>query len=573
MKIKGKMLVSFLVVILIVLTVFVWGIVSVMRNSEAIKVVEGEVVPATMSLLELQLCVVQIQQWLTDISATKAAVGYDDGFKEAERYYLRANEILDQLIKEHENESEFHQKLVKNKEALASYYEMGKRMANAYINEGTEAGNRIMDQFDKVAEKLREPLGAMVNEHRKELKASVEGINSRSIFIEIFFIIGALMATILSIIIALFITNMITRPLNTLVRRLKDISEGEGDLTARLEVKSKDELGDVALNFNTFIESIHDIVAQVMVAAQNLAQAVDQITTGNQNLSQRTSEQASSLEEIASTIEEATATIKQNADNAQEANQMSEDSLRLGNEGDQVVIEAVESINDISQSSKKIGDIISVINEIAFQTNLLALNAAVEAARAGEQGRGFAVVAGEVRNLAQRAGSAAKEIGQLIKDSVDKIDRGTALSNKSGEALKEIVESIKKMVQFISEIAVASEEQRQGIDQINVAISEMDSMTQQNAALVEETASASEEMANQAQELIEMMGKFKLNDAVKDMVDSAHHKEIHLRAAQLETSRMPAKKGNGDGKKPSAGMIDSQKAVKEALVEEGFEEF
>jgi methyl-accepting chemotaxis protein len=362
-------------------------------------------------------------------------------------------------------------------------------------------------------------------------------------------------------------------------RRLIDVVEvadmlAQGDLTKRVERTQKDEFGDLANSMNKSIDDLEQLISDIVAAMQNLAQAVEQISSGNQNLSQRTSEQASSLEEVASTIEQATATIKQNAENAQEANRMSEDSLQLGEEGNRVVVDAVTSINEISDSSKKIGEIISVINEIAFQTNLLALNAAVEAARAGEQGRGFAVVAGEVRNLAQRAGSAAKEISVLIKDSLDKVDRGTELSNKSGEALKEVIASIRKMGQFISEIAAASEEQRQGIDQINIAISEMDSMTQQNAALVEETASASEEMANQAQDLIGMTERFRLRDAIKGKIEREKRREIHLHAAELNKKGIvEAKAGDGDGKGKVIVPVPAVKSSHDELIEQGFEEF
>ena len=239
---------------------------------------------------------------------------------------------------------------------------------------------------------------------------------------------------------------------------------------------------------------------------------MEQITSGNQNLSQRTSEQASSIEEIASTIEEAATTIKQNAENAERAREITDAGAVRSMEGNRVAMDAVSSIKDMNDSSKKIANIIAVINEIACQTNLLALNAAVEAARVGEQGRGFAVVAGEVRNLAQRSGNAAKEIGVLINDTVNKIEKSTALVTRTGGSLNEIAESAKDTAHIISEIAAASQEQNQGISQINNAITEMDSTTQENASLVEETASASEEMANQAQELLEMVRRFKINN-------------------------------------------------------------
>jgi len=272
----------------------------------------------------------------------------------------------------------------------------------------------------------------------------------------------------------------------------------------------KDEIGQLGNALQKLGSEVRKTITEIIKSSQLVASSSEQISKDNQNLSQRTSEQASALEEIAATIEEANANTRQSSDNAGEASRISDNSLILAQSGGKVVEEAVKSIGEINASSRKIADIISMINEIAFQTNLLALNAAVEAARAGEQGRGFAVVAGEVRNLAQRAGSAAKEIGVLIKDSVDKIDSGTELVNKSGEALKEIIESVKQVSNIVSEMAAASEEQRGGIEQINIAVTEMDTMTQQNAALVEETAAASEEMSNQAEELQSMVAGFKV---------------------------------------------------------------
>ena len=322
-----------------------------------------------------------------------------------------------------------------------------------------------------------------------------------------------------------------------IARRLKPLDDckivmeemAQGNLAKRYEGKNTgDEIGDIANAMNNSLDQFERLISEIIVAVQNLSQAVQEIASGNENLSQRTAEQASSLEEVASTIEEATASIKQNADNSGDAKKMAGDSFRMAEEGGKIVGDAVSAINEVNIFSRKIGDIISVINEIAFQTNLLALNAAVEAARAGEQGRGFAVVAGEVRNLAQRAGSSAKEISQLIQDSLDKVAVSTEFANKSGEALKEIISSVKAVDQLISEISAASDEQKRGVDQINIAVAELDTMTQQNAALVEETSSASEEMSNQSQELIVMMEKFRIRDEIQSEVTTKKRKELHL---------------------------------------------
>jgi len=301
----------------------------------------------------------------------------------------------------------------------------------------------------------------------------------------------------------------ITNPIITAVNHADimaelDISRDVPDVL----LKRKDEIGKLGNAFQTLSMEMRRTIIEIIKTSQLVASSSEQISGDNQNLSQRTSEQASALEEIAATIEEANANTRQSSDNAAEATRISGNSLLLARNGGKIVEEAVISISEINDSSRKIADIISMINEIAFQTNLLALNAAVEAARAGEQGRGFAVVAGEVRNLAQRAGSAAKEISILIKDSVDKIESGTGLVNKSGKALREIIEAVEQVSKIVSEISAASEEQRRGIEQINIAINEMDTMTQQNAALVEETAASSEEMSGLAQELQSMVSRF-----------------------------------------------------------------
>jgi methyl-accepting chemotaxis protein len=292
----------------------------------------------------------------------------------------------------------------------------------------------------------------------------------------------------------------------------------DGDLTCRIDKKysdRNDEVGTLVNSINTANENLEKMITSIITGMQSLYFATEQISAGNQNLSQRTTEQASSLEEIASTIEETTATITQNTENARHANTTSIASYQFAEKGGELVGDAVTTINAMSESSKKIGEIISVINEIAFQTNLLALNAAVEAARAGEQGRGFAVVAGEVRNLAQRSGVAAKEIGNLIRESMERMEKGTEQANNSGEAIREIIQSVKNVTQLISEISAASDEQKSGIDQINIAIMDLDNMTQQNAALVEETASASEEMSSQALELMNMTKVFKIDTKIE----------------------------------------------------------
>lgn len=281
------------------------------------------------------------------------------------------------------------------------------------------------------------------------------------------------------------------------------------DLTKQMTGSYEGEFDQMKTSLNGAIQTLGTALTTVREGAESVTAGAEQITKGNEDLSQRTSEQASALEETSASMEEMTSTVKQNADNAKQANQLAITARDIADKGGSVTVRAVEAMGEINKSSKKIADIITVIDEIAFQTNLLALNAAVEAARAGEHGRGFAVVAAEVRNLAQRSATAAKEIKGLINESIQRVNDGSELVNQSGKTLEEIVSSVKRVTDIIAEITAASQEQASGIDQVNKAIMQMDETTQQNAALVEETTSASQSMTEQAKELMSQVEVFK----------------------------------------------------------------
>ncbi len=285
----------------------------------------------------------------------------------------------------------------------------------------------------------------------------------------------------------------------------------KGDLVHRLSLAGKQGFfQSLSQGVNRLLDNMAETIGGIRTAAIEVQRGADEISAGNASLSQRTEQQASSLEETASSMEEMTSSVRQNADNASEANQLAAAARSQAEAGGAVVGTAMRAMADINASSKKIADIIGFIDEIAFQTNLLALNAAVEAARAGEQGRGFAVVATEVRNLAGRSATAAKEIKGLIVDSVAKVESGSALVTQSGETLEEIVISVKKVSDIVAEIAAASREQSTGIEQVNRAVMQMDEMTQQNAALVEQATAASQSMAAQARSLNETMSRYQL---------------------------------------------------------------
>jgi len=315
---------------------------------------------------------------------------------------------------------------------------------------------------------------------------------------------------VLGCLIAWALTRSISRPLQEAVEIARHVSGG--DLTSNIVVKSRDELGQLMQSLKTMNDNLARIVGDVRQGTDTIAAASTEIASGNLDLSNRTEQQAGSLEETASAMEELTATVKQNADNAIQANQLAETASAIAVKGSTVVSRVVETMASINESSKKVVDIIAVIDGIAFQTNILALNAAVEAARAGEQGRGFAVVASEVRNLAQRSATAAKEIKELIGNSVSKVDAGAALVDEAGATMGEILDSIKRVTGIMGDISSANREQTMGIEQINNAITQMDEVTQKNAALVEEAAAAAASMQSQSSSLASLVAVFKLNE-------------------------------------------------------------
>jgi len=310
------------------------------------------------------------------------------------------------------------------------------------------------------------------------------------------------------LIIAFALIRGIILSLNTAQKVATTIASG--DLSSTIDISQTDEVGKLLLSMSDMNSSLAKIVGDVREATDSIATAAKEISDGNADLSSRTEQQASSLEETASSMEQMSATVKQNAENAKLANQLAESASDIAVKGGQVVDKVVETMAGISESSKRVGDIISVIEGIAFQTNILALNAAVEAARAGEHGRGFAVVAGEVRNLSQRSATSAKDIKALIDDSTGKVNAGTKLVDQAGVTMNEIVNAIKRVTDIMSEISAASSQQSAGIDQVNQAITQMDDVTQQNAAQVEEAAAAAESLEEQAQLLQKAVSLFKL---------------------------------------------------------------
>ena len=324
-------------------------------------------------------------------------------------------------------------------------------------------------------------------------------------------IVVVILAFLSTIVLRAWIRSVNTGPLKVAARLVRRIADG--DLTVSTDSMVEVHTRKLQQAINDMTARMRQLVGEVQESARTVAETSAQIAHGNLDLSQRTEEQASTLEETASSMEELTSTVAQNADNARQASQLAVTASDVARKGGQVVGQVVSTMRGISDSSRRIGDIIGVIDGIAFQTNILALNAAVEAARAGEQGRGFAVVAAEVRNLAQRSAAAAKEIKTLIGDSVDKVEAGGKLVDSAGRTMEEIVSSVKKVSDLIAEIAAASQEQSSGIGQVNTAVAQMEQVVQQNASLVEEATAATESMKDQASHLLQLVSRFKIDEA------------------------------------------------------------
>jgi methyl-accepting chemotaxis protein-1 (serine sensor receptor) len=394
-------------------------------------------------------------------------------------------------------------------------------------------------KLQQTFQKMRDPMNGLIQLQLDVAKIQYDESQQYYSNFRINTSIAIALGLLLGVAVGVWLVRSITRPLNYAVAIAKTVAAG--DLTQDIRVESTNETGQLLQALKDMNGSLTTTVSEVRVSTETITTAASEIATGNMDLSSRTEEQAASLEETASSMEELTSTVKQNADNARQANQIVVSASEFAGKGGKVVGQVVDTMGSIKESSRKIVDIIGVIDGIAFQTNILALNAAVEAARAGEQGRGFAVVAAEVRNLAQRSAGAAKEIKTLISASVETVDAGSKLVDEAGATMDQIMSSVKQVADIMGEIAAASEEQSTGIEQINLAIAQMDDVTQQNAALVEESAAASQSMQVQAHALSNAVSAFKLTGAERGSSPTNNMKAKHANAS-LELVATPIAK-------------------------------
>ncbi len=408
----------------------------------------------------MKLQVTEVQQYLSDISATRGRDGLNDGFRLAEEsaQNFKTGVAKFQEMYSKENDQDGIRRLNEMAKSFDTYYEFGKKMANEYINSGPEKGNLLMNEFDKYSTDIDRQVESFVDNQGNELESSMSDISDASSNLKQFTIFAGIFGIVLATILGWLITVSITKP----------------------------------------VKGIIDALAS---GAEQIGSASAQVASSGQSLAEGATEQASSLEETSSALEEMASMTKQNAESANQANRLATTARTAADKGTEAMAQMSNAIREIKRSSDETAKIIKVIDEIAFQTNLLALNAAVEAARAGEAGKGFAVVAEEVRNLAQRSAEAAKNTNALIEGSQLNADNGVHASEEFTGILLDINTSVKKVTDLIAEVSAASTEQAQGIDQVNVAIAQMNQVTQQNAANSEESSSASQELAAQAQQM------------------------------------------------------------------------
>jgi methyl-accepting chemotaxis protein len=370
----------------------------------------------------------------------------------------------------------------------------------------------ITSKIDPLLTKASAELDSFIELQKQHTAAAIEQANTENKQTIIAIVLSGLVVLAVAAFIAWSLTTNITRPLRMAMNASAKVAEG--DLISNIVVSGSDESGQLLAGLLEMRNKLANVVGLVRACADNISTGANEIAAGNSDLSQRTETQASSLEQTAASMEELSSTVRDNADSARKANQMAESASAAAEKGGVVVGQVVATMGEISASSRRISDIIGVIDGIAFQTNILALNAAVEAARAGEQGRGFAVVASEVRTLAGRSAEAAKEIKKLINTNVERIETGGRLVGAAGESMTDIVTQVKKVAELIGEISFSAHEQTNGIAQINQAITQLDNVTQQNAALVEEAAAAAENLNQQAARMVDVVSVFKLEDTL-----------------------------------------------------------
>jgi len=508
LQIAKKLILSFLAVIILTAGLGIFSIVELFKVNQASTDITTNWLPSIKVGLQLQASMARFRISELQHVVSTDEKDYDDAEKamQTRMAIIRKDQASYEALISEPDEKVLYPQF---QQTMEKYLQENKKiMALSRANQKEDARAQFKGESNKLFRQAVEQLAALVKINDDgTMRSNVEADKTYTLARN--WILGLLIAiVVIAMALAVWVARIVSVPLNKAV----DIAQrvAEGDLGADIRADSKDETGRLMGSLKAMNDSLLKIVGEVRIGTDTIATASTQIASGNLDLSSRTEQQAGSLEETASAMEELTSTVKQNADNARQANQLAVSASEVAQQGGNVVSQVVDTMGSINESSRKIVDIISVIDGIAFQTNILALNAAVEAARAGEQGRGFAVVASEVRSLAQRSSAAAKEIKALIDDSVSKVDIGSKLVQQAGETMNEVVASVRRVTDIVGEISAASTEQSTGIEEVNRAITQMDETTQQNAALVEEAAAAAQSLQEQATKLTRVVSVFKL---------------------------------------------------------------
>jgi methyl-accepting chemotaxis protein len=503
---------GYLLLLLAFAMVLIFIGVQVNKLSSTLEVIDNETLPLVLAVDQMNLSRSDVQQFLTDVSATHDVGGYKDA-EEASKQFHESVAVFKSNF-EHSHDSVKLQALLTVEKHFDNFYALGKIMAQAYVTDGLDAGNALMKGsvsapgFDKASEDLLKSLTDFRIKIIEESKTTTTTAQSSAKNSQLSIVASGALAVALALVLAI----AVARPIVALIDDAVQVADSlaHGDLKTPFHAGGTNEISHLMTALQRMQTNLAQVVSNVRHGSRSVAMASAEIAQGNQDLSSRTESQASSLEETAASMEQLGAQVKQNADSARLANQLAMNASTVAVQGGEVVGQVVETMKGINESSRKIADIISVINGIAFQTNILALNAAVEAARAGEQGRGFAVVASEVRSLAGRSADAAREIKSLINASVERVEQGTVLVDKAGETMTAVVTSIRRVTDIMGEISAASSEQAAGVSQVGEAVTQMDQATQQNAALVEQMAAAASSLKSQATDLVEAVAVFKL---------------------------------------------------------------
>ncbi|MBT3250651.1 MAG: methyl-accepting chemotaxis protein [Candidatus Marinimicrobia bacterium] len=540
MKISQRLSSFMVIVVLVVVGFNAFNYFKLMDVNAKSSLAKDESLVFAMHAKNFQVASIQVQQWLTDISATRGAEGFDDGFALAEEFYQEGLGILDKFEEMFMEEQEddmvnFIQSL---KTEFTEFYEFGSKMAQNYIDNGPDQGNIDMALFDPIAEKLINSVDSLVGSQTNELDTAMMDIEKlthssmqMSVIVTIFLFIFISFTSY-------YLIRGVTGPLNKIIYMVKDMAQGEGDLTVRLKVESKDELGELAKWFDQFVIKLQDIIQQVVASAVQLGDASGEISSTSEQLAAGAEEQQAQLSEVATSMEEMSAMILESSKNANGTQDNASQADQAAGEGRNAVKETIVGIEGIAsivnsasvqisaleQQSKDIGEVIQVIDDIADQTNLLALNANIEAARAGDAGRGFAVVADEVRKLAERTVNATAEIGHKIKkiqadvsDSVsamikitDQAEEGQKLAGLSGRALEDIAQSIAGVNSAVIQISTAADEQSTGAEEISRNIESVSSVSKEAAISSQQLASSAEQLNREVTGLSGLMTKFKV---------------------------------------------------------------